>query len=625
MPRHTRLQEVGLNEVRVDDRFWAPRLRTNREVTIPHVLDQCEATGRLQRFRAAAGKAEMPPGHFVAPDSDVYKSLEAASYAVGTETDPALEARLDALITLIADAQDADGYLNTKFTGDGASRRWSNLGGPHELYCAGHLFEAAVAHHQVTGKRTLLDVAVKFADHIAATFGPQGRPGAPGHPEIELALVKLYRLTRSQKYLRLAQFFIDQRGTEGSQLHGNAYFQDDAPVREQRDIRGHAVRAMYLMAGVAEVYHETGEQALFEAASRLWDNSAYRKCYITGGVGSRFRDEGFGDDYELPNDLAYAETCAAIGNVFWSRGMLGLTGEGRYADMMERALYNGFLSGVALDGKHFFYVNTLEARTPRSREPWFPVPCCPTNVARMLASLPTYVYSVSEGGLWINPYTAGGCSAAVPGAGKADVTVHTDYPWDGKVEIAVTPTETSSFTLYLRIPAWCSEVTLSAPPGIEHPEPTPGRYLPLAGSWSNGDVVTLEMAMPVRLMQSHPHTGNTGCRALMRGPLLYCIEEADHPGVDLFDIALPADTEWTPSYHGDLLAGVVALHGTGTLCDRHGWERALYRGVGQVKPTEERPVQVTAIPYCVWANRTPGKMRVWMPLSGSSYRNEIHY
>ncbi len=618
MPRHTRLQEVGLNEVRVDDRFWAPRLRTNREVTIPHVLDQCEATGRVQRFRAAVGKAEMPSGHFVAPDSDVYKCVEAASYAVGTETDPELEARLDALITLIADAQDADGYLNTQFTGDGASNRWSNLRGPHELYCAGHLFEAAVSHHQATGKRTLLDVAVKFADHIAAGFGPDGRPGAPGHPEIELALVKLWRLTHSEKYLRLAQFFTDQRGTEASQLDGDAYLQDDAPVRKQKALRGHAVRAMYLYASVADLYRETGEEALFEAVSRLWDNLAYRKCYITGGVGSRFRGEAFGDDYELPNDLAYAETCAAIGNVFWSWRMLGLTGEAQYADMMERALYNGFLSGVALDGKHFFYTNPLEVRSPRRREPWFPVPCCPTNVARMFASLPAYMYSVSEGGLWVNLYVAGGCSVSVPNAGRVDVTVHTDYPWNGKVEMEVTPTETTSFTLHLWVPGWCSSVALTAPACIEHPEPTPGQYLPLPGQWSNGDVVTLEMAMPVRLMQSHPHTGNTGRRALMRGPLVYCIEEADHPGVDPCDVTLPADGEWTPSCHGDLLGGVVTLHGAGTLGDRHDWEHALYREVGQVKPGKERSVEVTAIPYYVWANRTPGKMRVWMPLCQSS-------
>ena len=612
------LRGIGLKDVRIDDRFWAPRMSTNREVTIPHVLDQCEATGRVQRFRAAAGKAEMPSGHFVAPDSDVYKCIEAAAYALAVEADPELEARLDALITLIAEAQDTDGYVNTQFTGDGASNRWSNLRGPHELYCAGHLFEAAVAHHQATGKRTLLEVALRLADHIGEIFGPEGRVGAPGHPEIELALVRLYRLTRAEKYLRLGEFFIDQRGTEDSQLGGDAYLQDHAPIREQREILGHAVRAMYLYAGVGDVYRETGEQALFETASRLWDNMAERKCYVTGGVGSRYRGEAFGDDYELPNDSAYAETCAAIGNVFWSWRMLTLTGEAKYADMMERALYNGLLCGVALDGRHFFYVNPLQARTPRSRQPWFPVPCCPTNVARILASLPGYIYAVSEGSLWLNLFVAGRCSASVPGAGEVTLAVHTDYPWDGKVEIEVASEEGASFTLYLRIPAWCGDVTLTAPSGIEHPEPTPGQYLPLSGTWSKGDIVALEMAMPVRAMRSHPHASNVGRAALTRGPLVYCLEDADHPHVELFDLALPTDMQWTPTFHDDLLGGVVALHGPGALLDRSGWEHALYREADEIKPAEGTPVEVTAIPYCVWANRTPGKMRVWIPLEAKS-------
>jgi len=619
MSARSRLQPVGLRNVTVDDRFWAPRLRTNREVTVGHALERCEETGRVDNFRRAAGDRNIPLARFLAPDSDVYKCIEGAAYLLQTEPDPELEGRLDALIETIAAAQAPDGYLYTEYVHERASERWSDLRHMHELYCAGHLIEAAVAHHQATGKRSLLDVAGRFADNIAREFGPDGRAGAPGHPEIELALVKLYRHTHNREYLRLARFFIDQRGSATSQLEGHEAVQDHAPVREQQDIRGHAVRAGYLMTGVVDLYCETGDEELWDAAVRLWENMAHRRSYITGGVGSRHHGEAFGDDYELPNDLAYAETCAAIANVFWSYRMLSATGDARYADMVERALYNGVLSGVGIDGRHFFYGNVLEARRPRRRVPWFGVPCCPTNVVRLLGSLPSHLYSVSRQQLWVHLYAAGACTAEVPGVGPVTLRVSTDYPWDGHVELEVTPREPASFTLELRIPGWCDDLVLEAPENIAHEEPRAGSYVALAGRWEPGMTVALEMGMPVRTMLAHPHTANTGCGAVVRGPLLYCLEEADHPGVDLFDIALGSQTRWSVDYRPDLPGGVVALTGQEVLRQQRGWDNALYRSTSEVREPERKPIEITAVPYCAWGNRTPGKMRVWIPLERLPY------
>jgi DUF1680 family protein len=374
------------------------------------------------------------------------------------------------------------------------------------------------------------------------------------------------------------------------------------------------------MAGVTDLSAETGEEALLDASVRLWESMAYRRSYVTGGVGSRHHGEAFGDDYELPNDLAYAETCAAIANVFWSHRLLCLTGDCRYADMVERALYNGVLSGVGLDGRHFFYGNTLEAREPRQRVPWFGVPCCPTNVVRLLGALPSYLYATGDAAIWMHLYAQGVCRTEVPGVGPVALRVRTDYPWDGKVELEVVPREPASVSLNLRIPGWCRHFDIEAPKGIACEEPRTGSYARLTGRWEPGMTVTLNLTMPVRTVVSHPHTANTGRAALMRGPLVYCIEEVDHPGVDLFDVALKPDAAWSATFQPELLSGVVTLTGEGILRQPRGWEKALYRPLDEAVGSDAEPLQATAVPYALWANRTPGKMRVWIPIDAGRQR-----
>ncbi|MBI4552101.1 MAG: glycoside hydrolase family 127 protein, partial [Candidatus Latescibacteria bacterium] len=419
--RHRRMQPLPLRDVTIDDEFWTPRITVNREQTLDYQLAQCEETGRIRNFLKAAGTMDGEFEGIFFNDSDVYKWVEAASYSLTTHPDPALDRKLDDVIAAIAAAQQEGGYLNTYFILKEPDKKWTNLGVMHELYCAGHLFQAAVAHYQGTGKRSLLDVACRLADHIDRVFGPGKRNGMPGHEEIELALVDLYRVTGETRYLNLAQFFIDQRGRRPSVFDleiadpntgGNVdinralylvngqydgrYSQDDQPVREQDKVAGHAVRAMYLYCGMADIVGETGEPALRDALERLWANLTLTRMYVTGGIGPSSHNEGFTEDYHLPNTTAYAETCAAVGSILWNHRMLMLNGDVRFADVMEQALYNGFLSGLALDGKHYFYQNPLRSNGDRMRQGWFGCACCPPNIARLLASLGTYIYSQSN-------------------------------------------------------------------------------------------------------------------------------------------------------------------------------------------------------------------------------------
>ena len=453
-PAHRKLSAVPFTAVKVQDEFWAPRIRINREKSLPHNFKWCEQTGRFSNFAKAGGLAEGKFQGIYFNDSDVYKVLEGAAYSLADHPDPVLDKMTDDAIAKIASAQQKDGYLNTFFTLAQPGKRWTNLSAMHELYCAGHMIEGAVAHYRATGKKTFLDVAVKFADHIDREFGPGRRPDPCGHEEIELALVKLFQATGEKRYFDLARFFVDTRGDSSKRKTWGPYCQDHTPVRKQSEIVGHAVRAMYLYAGVADVAAYSGDKELIEAMDRLWQDVVKRKMYITAGIGARHEGEAFGNAYELPNDSAYCETCAAIGLALWAHRLNLMHGDAQYADVLERALYNGILSGIGLDGEHFFYVNPLASGGKHHRQPFFDCACCPSNVVRFVPSLPGYVYATGENAIYVNLYVAG--KATVPlGDNSVTITQETKYPWDGKVKLTIEPKKAGEFAVCLRIPDWC--------------------------------------------------------------------------------------------------------------------------------------------------------------------------
>ena len=607
-----RLRPVPLAAVTLEDSFWAPRLEKLREVTLPSQYLQLEETGRIANFRRAAGKLDQPFEGWFFNDSDVYKWVEAAAWILATHDDPELKTMLDEVISAIEAAQDEDGYLNTYFTFDQASERWTNLQDMHELYCAGHLIQAAIGHYRSMGEDRLLTVAMKFADHICETFGPEAegkQPGSGGHPEIEMALVELARATGDVKYVEQARFFLDMHGQ--GLIGGQVYNQDHVPYRELTRIEGHAVRAVYLNCGATDIYTETGEKALLETLDRLWSKMTSRQMYISGGVGSQYEGESFGEDYELPNKDAYAETCAAIANVMWNWRMLLLNGDSRFADVLETALYNAVLVGLGLDGKSYFYRNPLADDGDHRRQPWYQCACCPPNVARMLASTAGYFYSLSEEGIWVHLYAENTAQLELLDGRRIGIVQRTKYPWDGSVEVQVQGE--GDFALYLRIPAWSGgewSLTLNGEAAAEVDED--GGYLKILRNWKPGDVIRLVLPMPVRLIESHPRVcENAGRVALIRGPLLYCLEGVDHPGVGLDEIVIPYDANFIANFQSDLLGGMVILQAQATTQPvEQSWESQLYRPIAH--PSKGQTVDITAIPYYAWGNREAGQMRVWI-------------
>jgi len=605
------LQAVSWKDIKIDNGFWGHRLKVNREVTLDYQYEKLEESGCIDNFRRVSGKKKGGFEGLFFNDSDVYKWLEAASYSLGNHPDKKLEDKVDKVIEDIAHAQQEDGYLNTYITLE-KKKRFVNLRDEHELYCAGHLIEAAVAHYTATGKTSLLDIAIRFADLICQTFGPDRKQGAPGHPEIELALMKLYWLTGKKHYLATAKFFIDQRGKGFA--GGDEYHQDHMPFTQQEEIVGHAVRAVYLMSGASDVYRETGDKDLLDTLVRLWENMTQKKMYITGGIGSRYEGEAFGKNYELPNDRAYAETCAAIGSIFWNHRMLQLTGEAKYADVMEKTFYNGFLSGISLDGKKYFYQNPLQSDGTHQRASWFECACCPPNAARLLASLGGYFYSISREGLWVHLYGESKVSITLDKDRKVVLNQSTNYPWGKDINIKIFPDKETFFTLFLRIPGWCHNAQVSVN-GKSVKEPIrPGFYLPISRKWKKGDEVWLNLSMCIDFLEAHPHSSNNGRLAISRGPLIYCIEAQDHPGIDVFNILLSPDTKFSPHFESNLLGGIVVLRGTALLQDLSEWRGKLYRVYRKKQETKLTPIETTAIPYFAWANRESGKMLVWIPI-----------
>ena len=621
-----RWRPVPFTQVTIADNFWAARLETNRSATLPIEYEQCRATGRLEAFKLNWRPGQEPVPH-IFWDSDVAKWIEAASYSLSTHPDERLAALLDEVAALVAGAQQPDGYLNTHFTVVEPGRRWTNLRDRHELYCAGHLIEAAVAHYQATGRRTLLDAACRYADYIAIVFGPEPgqKRGYPGHEEIELALVKLYHATGQRRYLALSQYFVDERGRqpyyydEEARARGEdpaaywaktyAYVQAHKPVREQERVVGHAVRAMYLYSAMADLAGETGDASLLQACEKLWRHLVTRNLYLTGGIGPSSQNEGFTGDYDLPNLTAYAETCAAVGLVFWSHRLLQLTGDGQYADVMERALYNGALAGVSLDGQRFFYVNPLASRGDHHRQPWYDCACCPPNIARLLASLGQYIYSTAPDAAAIHLYVAGQARLEVAGQALL-LTQATHYPWDGQIEVAVAPAAPAEFTLKLRLPSWCREARLSVNGSPENITPLLDHgYLALRRTWQAGDRVQLQLDMPVERVYANPQVSqDVGAVALLRGPLVYCLEQADQ-AEPVDRLRLPAGAALTSRLEPGLLGGVVVVTGEALAVDEAGWDGQLYR----TQPAGLHPATLTAIPYYAWDNRAPGAMQVWLP------------
>lgn len=608
---HVRLRPVPINAVKLDDRVWSLFGRMNRFVSLPYQYRQCETTGRLENFRRAAGSGEGEYQGWFFNDSDVYKWLEAACWTLAGGENASVAKMVETVIELIAAAQQPDGYLNTFFMFERAEERWSNLTMFHELYCAGHLIQAAVAHHRATGREDLLAMARRFADLICETFGPeeQGkRPGTDGHPEIEMALVELYRLTGERRYLDQAQYFIDARGHG---LLGSAvYCQDETPFRDRQKLAGHAVRALYLAAGAADVYAETGEAALRESLERQWQHMTTRIMYVNGGLGARHEGEAFGDDYELPNDTAYAETCAAIASVMWNWRMLLLDGDARYADLMEHTLFNGVLPGLSLDGQHYFYVNPLSNDGQHRRQPWFECACCPPNLARVLAQMPGYVYSVSGDGVWVHLYAQNEARLSLANGQVVGLKQRTNYPWDGRIELTVE--DAGEFSLFLRIPGWCETGAALAINGQPFAGAlTPGSYVEVRRAWRADDRLRLTLPMTPRAVESHPRvTNNAGRIALMYGPILYCLEANDNLDVHLDGVVLRGDL-YESSFFINMLGAVVALHGTATpLPPESDWDDRLYRTRSLQAAPEN--IHITAIPYFAWGNREPGAMRVWL-------------
>jgi DUF1680 family protein len=627
------LQPIPFTSVTFEDAFWAPRLEANRKVTIPHIYEQCKATGRIDAFDLNFQRPLPAPIVLIFGDSDLAKWVEAASLSLATHPDPVLEKLVDQVADKIIHAQQPDGYLNTHFIQADPEMRWKNLRDWHEMYCAGHLIEGSVAHYQATGDRKLLEALCRYADHIGAIFGrePGKKRGYCGHPEIELALVKLYHATNNPQYLNLAAFFVDQRGMQPHYYDLEArergddpakfwaknyeYCQAHLPVREQTKVVGHAVRAMYLLSAMADLAHEKNDPTLLETCERLWENLITKRMYLTGGIGPSRHNEGFTEDYDLPDETAYAETCATIGLIQWNQRLLQFTGESKYADIIERGLYNGFLSSISMEGDRFFYENPLASFGNHRREEWFECPCCPPNVARLLASLGEYFYSAGVKSLWVHLFAQSAVNLQIDGS-EVCLRQVTNYPWDGEVKFEIGVNQPQTFTLHLRVPGWCQgwKLSINGSP-VNNPQPQANGYLTIEREWQTGDVVSYELEMPVQTIWAHPAIrGLQGRMALQRGPLVYCLEAADHQGVALECLALnPKDislSEFKVEYLDNLLGGVCLLRGQGRLIDEKDWAGKLYRG----QPPSTEPVELTAIPYYAWGNRAVGAMRVWIPV-----------
>jgi len=638
---YAKLSELELNRVELKGGFWGEKREQLWKTVLRYQWTQMESHNDVNNFRILAGEKNGVHLGPVYLDSDLYKWLEAACYVSGKHPeDEWLSARISELSGLFAKVQMPDGYINTYYQSFAPERRWTNLVMNHELYCSGHLIEAGVAHKEATGRDELLSIAIKLADHIDSVFGPGKNPGVPGHEEIELALIRLYRETGEKRYLELASHFIHQRGrytrypqallnslkdqselskivnekrapylnkapkagSAAGYIIGGAvfdpripwsffsgkYFQDDKPFVEMSVAEGHAVRAMYFFTGATDVYLETGEAQLLESAERIWDNTISKRTYITGGMGALPVIEGFGRDYELPN-RSYTETCAGIGSFFWNWRMLRATADAKYADLMERTLYNAILPAISLDGTKYFYQNPLASFGHDQRQPWYGCACCPPNIARLFGSLERYLYSESDAGIWFHQYISGSAEFKIKGQ-KVKTNLESGFPFQGDVKIKLNMDKPGLFSIMLRIPEWAKSVSVSINNETISKEPEPGTYLKISREWKDGDEIRLNFAMEIMLIESPPEVkNNLGKVAIKRGPLIYCLEDKDNPGINVHRAVLLKSQKLSSELTSNFPGGVVLIKGK-TVNGKN----------------------FTAIPYYLWSNRGPSDMEIWI-------------
>jgi len=632
---HACLKTSEFRNVLLNEGFWTKKITINRKASLQFGFEMLKKSGNFDNLRIAAGSFKGKYRGYVFIDSDIYKWLEALAWEIGREPDEDLSSMADQAIALVAAAQRFDGYINSYVQSREFFEPWTDLDNGHELYCAGHLFQAAVAFKRALDDDRLLDIACKFADHICSVFGPDKRHGACGHPIVEMALVELFRATNESRYLELAEFFVDQRGQnemKGHRSYGPEYHQDHVQVRKVVEAAGHSVRQLYFASGVTDLFLETGEQALLDSMLRLSKDIVETKLYITGGMGARFDGEAFGDPYELPTDQCYCETCAAIASFMWNWRMLLASGEGRFADQMERALYNNILASPALDGRHYFYINPLmlrEARhlrlstdlppsevfVPDQRPEWHDCACCPPNVMRLFSSFSYYLITHDSKGIQIHHFAPADIECDLANGQRVKLNLMTEYPWQGRIQLRVMESGNSSWALSIRIPEWSQNQILSINGEIVKDMRHEKGYIVLEREWQVDDVIELDLQMDAVFVASNPRIDATrGCLAIQRGPIVYCLEDRDQEKRgQLLDVEIDNNQPLMTNWKDNLLDGVMVVEASGQFIDSDSWHGHLYQPVSSSLPAVAQSTRLVAIPYYAWGNRKIGGMRVWIP------------
>ena len=616
-----KLHSVPIRAVTMGDGFWAARMRTNVEESIPTLLALLEEHGVVDNFRRLSGRKNQGRRGPLYTDSDLYKWMEAVAFVLQSGDRPQLRETLDKLIDDVLAAQEPSGYLNTYYVGERAKLRFSEMYRSHELYCLGHLLQAGIAYYRATGNRNLLDGGIKYADYVLHTLGPEKKPALTGHPEFEMALVELYRTTGDKRYLDFANYLFTGEKLRLQLTDDQVkYLFSGIPFISRTELEGHAVRALYGCSGATDYYLETGDGDYGETLDRLWKDLVERKMYITGGVGSYAEGESVGIAYDLPNERAYAESCAAIANFMWNWRMLAVKADAPYADLMEQALYNGINSGMSLSGTLYCYRNPLESRGDEDiRQPWYDTTCCPPNLERTFASLPGYLYSTSPAGVYVNFYHASTLDWRLEDGTGLKLVQRTKYPWDGDITLMVSPAKPATFTLYLRIPSWSSKAVVTLEGKAAPGKPKPGEYFAIHREWNGESTVRLQLDMTPRFVAANPLVREDyGKVAVQRGPLIYCLEQVDQEDrASIFDVALTASSapNWgfTSEFRPDILGGIVMLEHKGRAAAKPLSEEPLYHSLEKTPPSEGKEVNLTFIPYYAWANRVQGAMEVWIP------------